>query len=70
MQHERNGSFEPLLIPKHECRFTSFDDKIIAMYARSLTMREVKGFLAESYEVQVSLEFVSSVTDPVVDEVV
>ena len=42
---DREGSFEPLLIPKHERRFTGFDDKIIAMYARGMTMREVQGFL-------------------------
>src|SRR5437868_4704502 len=51
---DRNGSFEPLLIPKHERRFTGFDDKIIAMYARGMTMREIQGFLRESYAVEVS----------------
>jgi len=66
---DREGSFEPLLIPKHERRFTGFDDKIIAMYARGMTMREVQGFLAESYGVQVSPEFISSVTDAVMAEV-
>jgi transposase-like protein len=54
------------LIPKHERRFTGFDDKIIALYARGLTMREVQGFLLESYGVEVSAEFISSVTDAVV----
>jgi putative transposase len=44
---DREGSFEPLLIPKHERRFTGFDDKIVAMYARGMTMREIQGFLAE-----------------------
>src|SRR6195952_4854847 len=43
---DRQGSFEPLLIPKHERRFNGFDDKIIAMYARGMTGREVQGFLA------------------------
>ncbi len=51
---DRDGSFEPLLIPKHERRFTGFDDKIIAMYARGMTVREVQGFLAEQYGVEVS----------------
>ncbi len=46
---DREGSFEPLLIPKHERRFTGFDDKIIAMYARGMTVREIQGFLAEQY---------------------
>ena len=44
---DRQGSFEPLLIPKHERRFTGFDDKIVAMYARGMTVREIQGFLAE-----------------------
>ena len=44
---DRDGSFEPILIPKHERRFTGFDDKIVAMYARGMTMREIQGFLLE-----------------------
>src|ERR1700743_516093 len=55
----REGSFEPILIPKHERRFTGFDDKIVAMYARGMTMREIQGFLQESYGVEVSPEFIS-----------
>jgi transposase-like protein len=66
---DREGSFEPLLIPKHERRFTGFDDKIIAMYARGMTVREVQGFLADQYGVDVSPEFISSVTDAVMTEV-
>src|SRR6476620_10286367 len=66
---DRDGSFEPVLIPKHERRFTGFDDKIIAMYARGMTMREVQGFLLETYGVEVSPEFISSVTDAVMAEV-
>ena len=66
---DRDGSFEPLLIPKHERRFTGFDDKIIAMYARGMTVREVRGFLADQYGVDVSPEFISSVTDAVMAEV-
>jgi len=66
---DRAGSFEPLLIPKHERRFTGFDDKIVAMYARGMTMREIQGFLAEQYGTQVSPEFISSVTDAVMAEV-
>lgn len=66
---DRDGSFEPVLIPKHARRFTGFDDKIVAMYARGMTMREVQGFLAEQYGVDVSPEFISSVTDAVMDEV-
>lgn len=66
---DRDGSFEPLLIPKHERRFTGFDDKIVAMYARGMTVREIQGFLAEQYGTEVSPEFISSVTDAVMAEV-
>ncbi|AKJ29345.1 IS256 family transposase [Caldimonas brevitalea] len=66
---DREGSFEPVLIPKHERRFTGFDDKIVAMYARGMTVREIQGFLAEQYGTEVSPEFISSVTDAVMSEV-
>jgi transposase-like protein len=66
---DRAGSFEPVLIPKHERRFTGFDDKIVAMYARGMTVREIQGFLAEQYGTEVSPEFISSVTDAVMAEV-
>ncbi|ODU71576.1 MAG: transposase [Bordetella sp. SCN 68-11] len=66
---DRDGSFEPMLIPKHARRFTGFDDKIVAMYARGMTVREIQGFLAEQYGTDVSPEFISSVTDEVMAEV-
>jgi putative transposase len=66
---DRDGSFEPLLIPKHERRFTGFDDKIVAMYARGMTVREIQGFLLEQYGTEVSPDFISSVTDEVMAEV-
>jgi len=66
---DRDGSFAPVLIPKHERRFTGFDDCIIAMYARGMTMREIQGFLLESYGTEVSAEFISSVTEAVMAEV-
>jgi transposase-like protein len=66
---DRAGSFEPVLIPKHERRFTGFDDKIIAMYARGMTVREIQGFLAEQYGTEVSPDLISTVTDAVMDEV-
>jgi transposase-like protein len=66
---DRDGSFEPVLIPKHERRFTGFDDKIVAMYARGMTVREIQGFLREQYGTDVSPEFISSVTDEVMAEV-
>jgi putative transposase len=66
---DREGSFEPALIPKHERRFTGFDDKIVAMYARGMTVREIQGFLAEQYGTEVSPDFISTVTDAVMAEV-
>ena len=66
---EREGSFEPQLIGKHERRLTGFDDKIIAMYARGMTVREIQGFMAEMYAVEVSPDLISSVTDAVLSEV-
>lgn len=66
---DRDGNFNPILIPKHERRFTGFDDKIIAMYARGMTMREIQGYLLDMYCVEVSPEFISSVTDAVMEEV-
>lgn len=66
---DRDGSFEPILIPKHERRFTGFDETIIALYARGMTMREILGFLRETYGTDVSAEFISSVTEAVMAEV-
>src|SRR5262245_23489418 len=66
---DRQGTFEPQLIPKHERRFTGFDDKILALYARGMTVREIQGFLAEMYEVEVSPDLISTVTDSIVAEV-
>ena len=66
---DRTGSFEPQIIPKHERRFTGFDEKIVAMYARGMTVREIQGFLAEMYGTEVSPEFISKVTDEVMTEV-
>jgi transposase-like protein len=66
---DRDGTFEPQLIGKHERRFTGFDDKILALYARGLTVREIQAFLAEMYAVEVSPDFISTVTDAVHAEV-
>src|SRR5204862_1599178 len=66
---DRDGSFEPQLIGKHERRFTGFDDKVIALYARGLTVREIQAFLKEAYAVEVSPDLISAVTDAVVAEV-
>jgi hypothetical protein len=51
---DRDGSFEPLFIPKHERRFTGFDDKILALYGRGMTVREIQGFLRDQYGADVS----------------
>ena len=66
---DRKGTFEPQLIPKHQRRFDGFDDKIIAMYARGMTTRDIRDQLEELYGVDVSPAFISSVTDAVLDEV-
>src|ERR671913_928321 len=66
---DRDGTFEPRLIAKHERRFTGFDDKILALYARGMTVREIQGFLEEMYAIEVSPDLISTVTDAVVAEV-
>jgi putative transposase len=66
---DRAGSFEPQIIGKHERRFTGFDDKIISMYARGMSVREIQGHLLEMYAVEVSPQFISDVTDAVMAEV-
>lgn len=68
LPRDREGSFAPILIPKHERRFTGFDERIIAMYARGMSVREIQAFLAESYGTEVSPDFISSVTDEVMAE--
>ena len=66
---DREGSFEPVLIPKHERRFTGFDEKVLALYARGLPVREIQKFLSEMYAVDVSPDLISTVTDAVVSEI-
>jgi len=66
---DRHGSFEPQLIPKHQTRWTGFDDKILSLYARGMTVREIQSHLEEMYGTEVSPTLISSVTDAVVDEV-
>ena len=66
---DRAGSFAPQLVGKHERRFTGFEDKIIAMYARGMTVREIQGYLEEMYTIEVSPELMSKVTDTVMSEV-
>lgn len=66
---DRNGTFEPKIIGKHQTRFAGFDDKIISLYARGLSTREIQQHLEEIYQVEVSPALISTVTDEVIDEV-
>lgn len=66
---DRNGSFEPQILGKHQTRFDGFDDKILSLYARGMTTREIQGHLQEMYGVEVSPTLISDVTDGVLDEV-
>jgi len=66
---DRHGQFEPQIIAKHQSRWTGFDDKIISLYARGLTVREIQGHLEELYGTEVSPTLISTVTDAVAEEV-
>jgi len=66
---DRAGSFEPQLIAKGQTRFTGFDDKVLSLYARGMTVREIQGHLAELYGIDVSPDLVSRVTDAILEEV-
>ena len=66
---DREGTFEPQLVKKHQRRLSGFDDKVIALYARGMTTREIQGHLKELYGVQVSPALISSVTDSVLQDV-
>jgi putative transposase len=66
---DRNSSFEPQILKKHQTRFDGFDKKILSMYARGMTTREIQGHLQEMYGVEVSPTLISDVTDAVMDEV-
>jgi putative transposase len=65
---DRNGEFEPQIIQKNQTRWTGFDDKILSMYARGMTTREIQGHLEEMYQVQVSPSLISEVTDGVMEQ--
>jgi len=65
---DRNGSFEPQILKKHQTRFEGFDEKILSLYARGMTTREIQGHLQEMYGVEVSPGLVSEVTDAVLEE--
>jgi putative transposase len=65
---DRAGQFEPKLVRKGQKRFDGFDEKIIAMYARGMTVREIQGFLQDQYKVEVSPDLISTVTNAVLED--
>lgn len=66
---DRRGSFEPQIVRKHQRRFDGFDDKIIALYGRGMSVRDIQAHLAELYGVEVGHDLISRVTDAVLDDV-
>lgn len=66
---DRRGTFEPRMIAKGQTRFTGFDDKIISMYSRGMSTREIQGHLEDMYKVEVSPALISTVTEAVMEEV-
>src|SRR6516165_2577082 len=66
---DRNSTFEPQLVPKGQTRLDGFDDRIISLYARGLSVREIQSHLMEIYGVEVSPDLISRVTDAVLEEV-
>ena len=65
---DRHGSFEPQIIPKHQTRWDGFDQKILSLYARGMTVREIQSHLEEMYGAEVSPTLISSVTEAVMDD--
>lgn len=66
---DRHSTFDPQLIAKYQRRFPGFDDKIISMYARGMSTREIQGHLRELYGLEVSPDLISAVTDAILEEV-
>ena len=66
---DRQGRFDPVLIGKYQRRFPGFDDKIIALYARGMSTRDIQAHVGELYGIEISADLVSAVTDSVIDEV-
>ena len=65
---DRHGSFEPQIVTKHQTRWSGFDEKILSLYARGMTVREIQSHLQEMYGTEVSPTLISSVTDAVMDD--
>ena len=66
---DRHGNFEPKLVGKYQRRLAGFDDKILSLYARGMTVREIQGHIEEIYQTEVSPDLISTVTDEVMNEV-
>jgi putative transposase len=66
---DRNGTFEPLMVERHQTRWTGFDDRILSMYSRGMSTREIQGHLEEMYQVEVTPQFISTVTSGVEEKV-
>ncbi len=66
---DRAGTFEPVIVAKGQTRFDGFDEKIISLYGRGMTVREIQGHLAELYGTEVSPDLISKVTDAILEEV-
>src|SRR5450432_348273 len=65
---DRNGEFEPRMVKKNQTRWTGFDDKILSMYSRGMSVRDIQGHLEEMYGVEVSASLISDVTDGVMEQ--
>jgi putative transposase len=65
---DRDGDFEPLLVKKNQTRWAGFDDKILSLYARGMTTREIQGHLQEMYQIEVSPSLISDITDGIIEQ--
>lgn len=66
---DRHGTFEPVLVPKHQRRLSGFDEKVLSLYARGLSVRDIQSYLEELYHTDVSHELISQITHEVLEEV-
>jgi putative transposase len=69
ISRDRNSTFEPVIVPKGERRLDGFDDRVVSLYARGMTVREIQGHLQELYCIEVSSDLISRVTDGALEEV-
>ena len=66
---DRSSTFEPRFVPKGIRRLKGFDEKVLGLYARGVSVREIRGFLEDHYQVSISPDLISDVTDEVLDEI-